>query len=238
MPLKKLVMIHTVSWYEKSVIEPFAREFGEQNPDVKIVNIMDDSLLADSLVNGEPTPAVIRRFVHYAMAAEAGGADVILSSCTTMGEATRTARRFLSVPILNIDEPMAREAVALGTRLGVLATLPTSAPATRTLLNAEAARAGKHIEIETVIAERPFRHLMAGEVDQHDKLVCEEIDSLAERVDVVVLGQISLSKLRHKAKKPILQVGRSGFAEARRLLDLAPAVRLELEQNQLAAVAG
>jgi aspartate/glutamate racemase len=217
----KLAMIHTVSWYNKSVIEPFANGFAVQNPDVELINIMDDTLLTESLTNGGPTPAVIRRMVLYAMAAEATGADVIMCSCTTMGEATRTARKFLSVPMFNIDEPMAREAVSLGRRLGIVATVPTSAPATRTLLLSEAQATGKQIHIETVINERAFQHLLAGEIEEHNALVHAEIDRLAERVDVIVLGQISLARIRHEARAPILQVGQSGFAEARRLLDTA-----------------
>jgi aspartate/glutamate racemase len=223
----KLAMIHTVSWYNKSVIEPFASRFAEQNPDVELMNIMDDTLLSESLANDGPTPAVIRRVVLYAMAAEAMGADVVMCTCTTMGEATRTARKFLSIPLFNIDEPMARQAVALGSRLGILATVPTSAPATRALLLNEAQSSGRTIEIETVINERAFQHLLAGEVDAHNALVHAEIDRLADRVDVVVLGQISLAQIRHEAKVPYLQVGLSGFAEARRLLDAAAARKMQ-----------
>lgn len=219
---KKLAMIHTVSWYNKSVIEPFARDFAAGNPDIETFNIMDDSLLEESLAHGGPTPAVIRRFVHYALAAEAGGADVILSSCTTMGDCTRTARRLLSIPILNIDEPMAREAVRRGRRLGILATVPTSAPATRRLLEIEAEAAGTAVSIETVINEEAFRLLLAGDIAGHNALVHREMDALAGRVDVIVLGQISLAQIRHETKVPYLQVGHSGFAEARRLLDRAP----------------
>ena len=217
----KLAMIHTVSWYNKSVIEPFANRFAAENPDLELMNIMDDTLLTEALAHGGPTPAVIRRMVLYAMAAEATGADVVMCSCTTMGEATRTARKFLSIPIFNIDEPMARQAVELGSRLGILATVPTSAPATRTLLLNEAAAAGKQVEIETVINERAFGHLLAGEIAEHNALVHAEMDALAERVDVIVLGQISLAQIRHQASVPVLQVGLSGFAEARRLLHAA-----------------
>ncbi|HWB87511.1 MAG TPA: aspartate/glutamate racemase family protein [Bryobacteraceae bacterium] len=215
---RKLALIHTVNWYDKSVLEPFGREFAEQHPDVEIINIMDDSLLAESLPHGSPTPAVIRRMILYAMAAESAGADVIMCSCTTMGEATRIARRFISVPVFNIDEPMAREAVAAGERIGIIATVPTSAPATETLLIEEANRAGRRIQVETAVNEQAFRHLLAGEVEKHNTLVRQEIECMAPRVDVIALGQISLSKIQHQARVPILQVGRSGFAEARRLL--------------------
>jgi len=218
MPNKTLALIHTVRWYEKSVIHPFADEFAAENPDVQIINIMDDSLLSESLAAGAPTTAVKKRVLHYALAAETTGADVIMMSCTTMGIATEYARPFLSVPFFNIDEPMAREAVGKGQRIGVVATVPTSAPATRRLLEREAALAKKTITIETVINPQAFDHLVSGDVSGHDEIIRGELDKLARRVDVIALGQISLAKIVHDPGVPVLQVGRTGFAEAQRLL--------------------
>jgi len=217
--MKKLAIIHTVSWYNKSVIEPFAIPWLKENPDVAIINIMDDSLLSESLPNGGPTKEVIKRMVFYYQAAEATGADVLMCSCTTMGPGTRAARQMINKPLFNIDEPMAKEAVAKGTKLGILATVPTSAPATRALLETEAAETGKNIEIKTVINESAFHYLLKGEIDRHNEIVCQELEKLQYEVDVIVLGQISLAQVQFKAKVPVLQVGHSGFAYARKLLD-------------------
>lgn len=212
-------MIHTVSWYGQSVIEPFARRWLEANPGVRAINLMDDSLLSEALQHGGPTEAVIRRVGHYVEAAVLTGADVIMSSCTTMGIAVERARATCTVPLFNIDEPMAAEAVRLGRRVGILATVPTSAPATRRLLEREAVAAGQTIEIETVIHEPAFTALLAGNRAEHDRLVHAEMDRLAPRVEVIVLGQISLAQIQHRpAGVTVLQVGHSGFAHARKLL--------------------
>lgn len=216
--MKSLALIHTVNWYDKSVIEPFARKWLAENPEIECINIMDDSLLAESLAHGGPTPAVKKRMVSYILAAEAAGADVAMCTCTTMGEATRMGRELASIPVFNIDEPMAEEAVRLGTKLGILATVPTSAPATKRLLQREAQKANKQIEIHTVINEKAFQRLLEGNVDEHNELVHREMDKLAEYVDVIVLGQVSLAQIQHETKVPVLQVGHSGFAEAKRLL--------------------
>ncbi len=217
--MKTLAIIHTVNWYNKSVIEPFAKPWLKENPDVEIINIMDDSLLSESLANGGPTKDVIRRMILYFQAAEATGADALMCSCTTMGPGTRAARQMINKPLFNIDEPMAKEAVARGKKLGILATVPTSAPATRALLELEAAETGKSIEIKTVINEAAFQHLLNDEVELHNELVHRELEKLQEEVDVIVLGQISLAQIRFDAKVPVLQVGHSGFAWARKLLD-------------------
>jgi len=110
---------------------------------------------------------------------------------------------------------------AAGVRVPLARAVPTSAPATRKLLEAEAARAGKTVTIETVINEQAFEHLLAGEIEQHNALVHQEMDALAGRVDAIVLGQISLAQIQHRVSVPVLQVGHSGFREARRLLDEA-----------------
>lgn len=217
--MRTLTLIHTVGWYNQSVIEPFARKWLEQNPDVRLINIMDDSLLAESLEHKGATEAVLQRMEWYVQAAVLGGADVIMSTCTTMGAATERARANCAVPLFNIDEPMAHDAVRMGSRLGIVATVPTSAPATRRLLEREAQLLGKAVQIETVVREPAFAALLAGDRATHDRLVNEQMDQLAPRVDVIVLGQISLAQIRHRPGVPVLQVGHSGFAHARELLD-------------------
>jgi len=217
---KTLALIHTVSWYDKSVIAPFVAPWLKKNPDVRVFNIMDDSLLCESLARHGATKSVLKRIQFYALAAEAMGADVAMCSCTTVGEATRIAREYVSIPIFNIDEPMAREAVRQGRRMGIIATVPTSPAATRRQLERAAQEAGVQITIETAVNEKAFVHLQAGEIQQHNDLVCQEMDRLAAKVDVLVLGQISLAQIQHQTRVPVLQVGHSGLAEARRLLDL------------------
>ena len=217
--MKKLALIHTVSWYDKSVINPFASPWQKENQDVEIFSIMDDSLLTEALAHGGPNKAVIRRMIHYYQAAEEMGADVTMCTCTTMGPCTRIARNFVKNPIMNIDEPMAQEAVSLGRVMGVFGTFYTSVPATRELLEIEARQQGKEIVIKSVINETAASHLLRNEMEQHDEIVIGELMKLQKEVDVIVMGQISLSKIKFDSVVPVLQVGHSGFAHARKLLD-------------------
>jgi Asp/Glu/hydantoin racemase len=217
--MKKLALIHTVNWYDKSVINPFADPWQKDNPDVEIINIMDDSLLKESLENGGPTKNVTRRMLNYFLAAENSGADAIMCTCTTMGPCTRAAREIVKTQIFNIDEPMAREAVAIGKVFGILATVPTSAPATKQLLEIEAIEQNKEIRINIIINEEAYKYLINGEINKHNELVCRDLEKLQNEVDVIVLGQISLAQINFKSKVPILQVGHSGFSYARKLLD-------------------
>lgn len=222
---KTLALIHTVNWYNQSIFDSFVRPWLKKNPDVRAFNIMDDSLLEESLNHGRATPGVLKRIQYYVLAAEVMGADVVMSSCTTVGDAICAARYYASIPVFNIDEPMAREAVRLGKRLGIVATVPTSPAATEKLLRRCAREAGASIEIKVALNEEAFEHLQEGEVEQHNELVHGEMDRLAKEVDVLVLGQISLAQIQHRARVPVLQVGHSGLSEARRLLDQVAAER-------------
>lgn len=217
--MKKLALIHTVNWYYRSVIQPFADPWQKMNPDVEIINIMDDSLLAESLSNGGPTKNVTKRMLNYYLAAESAGADVIMCSCTTMGPCTRVARQIIHKPILNIDEPMAKEAVSRGRVLGILATVPTSAPATKMLLEMEAREQQKEVVIKVTINEEAFKYLINGEINKHNEIIYHELEKIQDEVDVIVLGQVSLAQIIFKSKIPIFQVGHSGFNYARKLLD-------------------
>jgi Asp/Glu/hydantoin racemase len=225
MKTKTLALIHTVSWYDKSVINPFVVPWLKRNPDVRVFNIMDDSLLAESLDHNGATRSVLKRIQYYVLAAEAMGADVAMCSCTTVGEAICAARYYASIPVFNIDEPMAREAVRQGRRMGIVATVPTSPAATRRQLERAAQEAGVSIKIKTAVSEKAFAHLQRGEIEKHNELVHREMDRLAKQVDVLVLGQISLAQIKHSTRVPVLQVGHSGLAEARRLLDRIAAER-------------
>jgi len=219
MKIKTLALIHTVSWYNKSVNAPFVDPWLKKNPDVRVFNIMDDSLLCESLKHDGATRAVLKRIQFYSLAAEAMGADVAMCSCTTVGEATRLARQYVSIPVFNIDEPMAHEAVRKGRRIGIIATVPTSPAATMRQLEYAAQEAGVPISIKVAVSEKAFAYLQRGKIDKHNELVHREMDKLAPKVDVLVLGQISLAQIKHRTRVPVLQVGHSGLAEARRLLN-------------------
>ena len=123
---KKLYTINTVNNFMDLIFNPFGKPFAEQNPDYEVYNIMDDSLLSDTRKFGGMTPVIATRMLNYAKAAEASGANGIIVTCTSVNKATKFIRPLLSIPIINIEEPVAEMAVANGTKIGILATLTSS----------------------------------------------------------------------------------------------------------------
>ncbi len=215
--MKKLALIHTVDWYPK-VINVFLEAFLERHPGTEVIHIEDSSLLSDSLAAGAATPNVLRRIIQYAICAENAGADAVMPTCTTVNRSAALGREILNIPMINIDEPMANSAVAAGKKIGILATVPTSAPCTKRLLLEAAEAINKKVEVEVVINEEAFSAHTKGDIKIHDEIVCKELYELEKRVDAIALGQISLAQVEHKCKVPVFKVGKSGFDELSKIL--------------------
>ncbi len=210
--MKKLYTINTVNNFMDIIFNPFGKVFAESKDDLEIFNIMDDSLLKDTLAAGGVTPNITSRMMAYAKAAEQSGADAVLVTCTSVNMATAMIRPFLNIPILNIEEPTAIQAVENGKKIGVLATLPTSPAAIGRVIEAKAKEMGKDIEIINRVADGAFDVLCSGDRAKHDEMVNAELYKLAEEVDVIVFAQISMSLLKHdEVKVPVYKIGATGF---------------------------
>ena len=220
---KKLYTINTVNNFMEVIFNPFGKPFAEENPDIQVYNIMDDSLLSDTLKQGCVSPDVAGRMLQYALAAQNSGADGILVTCTSVNEATRYIKEFLRIPIMNIEEPTAQMAVDSGSTIGVLATLPTSPAAIGRVIQQYADKKGKAITIKNAVVDGAFDVLCSGDRTRHDEMVCGALYELAKEVDVIAFAQISMSLLRHDpVSVPLCKIGASGFARIKELMD-APA---------------
>lgn len=220
--MKTLYTINTVNNFMGMIYEPFGKIFEEKNPDVKIYNIMDDSLLVDTRTYNGMTPAIASRMLNYAKAAEASGADGVLVTCTSVNEATKFIRPLMNIPILNIEEPVAEVAVKNGKKIGILGTIPTSPAALGRVVQEKAAELGKEIELVPAVAEGAFDVLCAGDVKKHDEMVCEALEKLAKEVDVIAFSQISMSLIDlPETEVPVYRIGESGFQKIKEMMDAA-----------------
>ena len=115
----------------------------EKVPSVRVEFITDSTLLSDVRANGGPTQAVIDRMTLYAKAAEISGADLIVNSCSTVGEVADIYEKEVSIPVMKVDLPMAREAVSLGTKIALIATVETTLGPSQRLIEKVGAEQGK-----------------------------------------------------------------------------------------------
>jgi len=178
-----------------ALVKPLSDQLKEALPGFRIMNILDDSLIAEIIAEGRLTPAVRRRLYSYYDAAASAGAELILNTCSSIGDAVYAAREFIPVPIVRIDEAMARRAVAEASRIAVLATLSTTLDPTISLVKRCAAEARKTITAISAVAEGAFPAITAGDAATHDRLVAETAKKVAEDCDVILLAQGSMARM-------------------------------------------
>ncbi len=188
--MANVVLIHTVAGLENV----FGQLCDEVAPGLAPRHVVDESLLNDTIAAGSLTDDVRARFRARAEQARAEGADVIMLTCSSVGPAADGLADELDVPILRIDEAMADRAVALGRRIGVAATLPTTLEPTAELVCRAGAGAGQPVVVVTELAEGAFQSLRSGDAERHDALVMDALRTLAARVDVIVLAQASMAR--------------------------------------------
>jgi Asp/Glu/hydantoin racemase len=191
MQQKTLGLIHTSA----TLVPMFQQLVSEYLPNVKVFNIVDDSLIKNTIACGELTPTTARRVVNYVGSAELAGADFILVTCSSIGPAVEAAAELTNVPVLRVDQPMADQAVRTGKRIGVIATLSTTLAPTSDLVKRRAVAAGKEIELQAVLCEGAFDALMSGDGAKHDEMVGKALRELSAKVDVIVLAQASMARV-------------------------------------------
>ena len=186
----KLAIVHTVS----SLVPVFRALTDELLPGVDVFNIVDESLLRQAIADESVTPALAARVARQLWAAEAGGADLILVSCSSIGYAAERARGLVGVPVVRVDEAMALAAVAAGPRIQVLATLRSTLEPTTELIGRMAAEAGRPADVRPLVVDGAYRKAIAGDTTGHDELIREALDRAMGDADVVVLAQASMAR--------------------------------------------
>lgn len=195
--MKTIVAVHTAM----TMVEPIKQMFAEHLPGHRLINIADDSLIQDVIRANAVTPAVRKRLMNYYQSAVDAGADVIFNTCSSIGDVAITAREYLNIPLVKIDDAMALKAVENYAKIGVLSTLPTTLAPTVRLVERFAVQLNKTIVIEQGLAEGAFQSLMEGNVAAHDQKILGTAIKLASRIEVFVLAQGSMAKMAEQITK-------------------------------------
>ncbi|MEM2733929.1 MAG: aspartate/glutamate racemase family protein [Candidatus Bathyarchaeia archaeon] len=192
----------------QGLMEIIQKIFYEEIPYCTLINILDDSIIQEVIKNNGVTPRVAKRLIYYFCLAEEAGADIILNTCSSVGEIVDVARRIVSKPVIRIDEPMAEKAVENFNNIGVLATLPTALKPTINLLKRKALERNKNISIVEGLADGAYQALISGDLEKHDELIMRKALNISNIVEVLVLAQGSMSRIEDKlakeTNKPIL----------------------------------
>jgi Asp/Glu/hydantoin racemase len=220
--MNTLAVIHTSMVFVNT--EPMMQNlFNELIPHVRVINIVDDSLLPDVMEAGQVTPNVTSRLCDYLVAAEKTGADAILSVCSSVGPAIDTARTRVSIPVIKIDDAMAKRAAESAQNIGVMATLETTMAPTVQLIREKADAADKAVVVTPGLLAGAFEKLMSGDKAAHDRMILDSARELAKSVDILVFAQASMARLAGEAAmatgKEVLTSPRLGISYVKSVLD-------------------
>lgn len=192
--MKKIALIHTV----KSVLNSFEDQLRRAMPDedLKIHNLLDDFLATDPSPEEKAyfTIENKKRLYNDLSSAELTGADVIVVTCSTLTPAVMEIKPFIKVPVIAIDEAMAKAAVASGNRIKVLATAESTLKPSQLCLEAQAEKLGRRIFLDLEAVEPAYRAMRGGDMQLHDRLVKQAAAEI-QGFDTIVLAQASMAHL-------------------------------------------
>lgn len=187
----KVGLIYTSTTPE--LIELVEREVRKQLGDgAEMVSYQDPSILAEVRDAGYVTAAPAARLIGMYMEAVKDGVDAMLNLCSSVGEVAdciQDAARYLGVPIVRVDEEMCREAVRRGTKIAVMATLPTTLEPTKNTVLRVAREMGKHVELIDALVDGAF----GLDQEQFKELMAKKAGEVADEADVILFAQGSMA---------------------------------------------
>lgn len=180
-----------------AAIAPLANYYARTEPAWTITNLLDDGIMRqfrqgdEGAVESGLLSLIDRASSRY-------HAQAALITCSAAGlELMHTLQKSSPIPLVKIDAPMARAAVAAGNRIGALVTFPPTAGRTAEMLAEVARLAGRAVSVITELRAPALDALLQGDSAAHDRILREGAISLRSAgAEVIVLSQVSMAHMR------------------------------------------
>jgi len=187
-------LIHTT----RLVVEPLHNAVSNSCPEVDISHVLDEGILRKLTQQGSITPEIVQWLTRMVTSAQTAGADIAVVSCSSLSPCVNEVQNNLTIPVIKIDEPMMEYALQHASRIGLLMTNPTTEAPSTQLFEQVKKRLGFSAVLTPCLCPKAFAKLSRGDIDGHDSEVVAAIETLLQDVDVVMLAQISIARVRHK----------------------------------------
>lgn len=172
-------LLHTVP----ALAPSFDALVAEAVPGARREHVVDAWMLETAIAEGV-TPAVRDQVASHLRHLAESGADAVLVTCSSIGEAAEEAAAGLGIPVVRVDAAMAGEAARLARdagsgRIAVLATNTATLGPTTRLIEREAARQGVDAVVTASVVEGAAAARSAGDQATHDRLIAEAVRAAA-----------------------------------------------------------
>ena len=188
--IKSIALIHTVKSVAVSFDERLQSSIDEE---VKIYNIWDDFLAINPNEVGEFT-IDNRNRLFLDIKNELAGVDMIVTTCSTLTPVVEMIRPFIKVPVIAIDDEMARLAVTFGQKVLIMATAESTIEPTKSKITKEAKKANVKVDLSTKVCHEAFHAMKVMDMEKHDRLL-KEMAKEVKGYDCIVLAQASMAHL-------------------------------------------
>ena len=208
----RVTLIHAL----KHSIVPIEASFARLWPQVRLMNLLDDSLSADLARDGGLSEAMTTRFLGLGRYAASTGSDAILFTCSAFGPCIdAVARAHAPMPVLKPNEAMIERASAQARRVGLLSTFAPT-------LASMPAEFPSSVELVPRLAEGALAALDRGDRALHDRLVAQAAAELRD-CEVIALAQYSMAPaadlVAQATGRPVLTTPDSAVTKLKKMLD-------------------
>jgi len=185
-------LVHTT----RLVIDSLHSIVAEQCPGNEFNHVMDEGILRKLSELKTITPEIVQWLTNMVHSAETTGADLAVVSCSSLSPCVNEVRKRVGIPVLKVDEPMVEHAVLNASRIGLVMTNPTTEAPSKLLFKEVCQRLKSPATLETRLCSNAFSMLNQGDIQGHDAEVIKTVNDLLNDVEIVMLAQISIARVR------------------------------------------
>ena len=190
--MRMVGLIHST----RLVVEPVHRVMARQCPGIDFIHLMDEGILRKLTASGQITPEIIQWLAEMVLSARRAGADMVVVSCSSLSPCVPAVQERVDIPVLRIDAPMMEHAVIHAERIGLVMTNPTTEAPSKILFQEISRKLGREATLVPRLCPHAFAKLNQGDIQGHDLAVIKTVEDLLAEVDVVVLAQISIARVK------------------------------------------
>ena len=187
--MSTLALLHTSALHPPN----FDRLGDGLGVDLRAAHAVEEDLLSRARDAGAVT-AEIREDLRAALQRQQdAGADAVLCTCSTIGDAAEELGREIGLPTLRIDRALAEAALETGSKLLIAACLASTLGPTEGLFRSVASEKSVYADLDMVLIDAAWRHFEAGDIDAFAAEIASAVRRKIDGHDAVVLAQASMA---------------------------------------------
>ena len=202
--MKKVAFMHSTSL----VLNPVKNASKILSGEFEFFHVVDEGVLGLLMREGSIKDSVVEVMRRIAVNCEQTGMDMMVCTCSSLSPVLDYIQNDVTIPLLKIDRLMFEHAVRTCKKIGVIMTNPTTQKPSRFMFDQVCSDLNLYPDFVSVLCKDAFLKVKQGDVEGHDQDVITAAHRVAASVDIIILAQISIARVKellpvHIRKKTI-----------------------------------